>query len=537
LQAQNITFRYETSVDFVLKEASFSIELGEHIALVGTNGSGKTTLLRILAGELKPQSGMVHRNGYEFLYLPQEIDFSSNLTVRDWLYNRLGLALIEQELKQLVKIGLEDEERLKKWGELRQRFELLDGDNFETNLARAEKQIPLVDFKTKQTVNTLSGGQVQRLKLMLIALARHNIVLMDEPTNDLDIEGIRWLEGWINTGGSGVAIVSHNRHLLDKVINRIAAIDPLTHKILKANCDYSEFIEQVKAGRDQLYNNYMQQQKKIEDIKKKITEARSQTDRGLRKAGHADRDKLNRNYRAERGGRHAAAKVRRLEKELSRIVEIELSKEYEMRFDYEYELIQSPIALGFQNLSTKLGEKGFGPYSGEILSTDRLSITGPNGSGKTTLLRMLFKEIEAQGTVLLAHDANVFFMPQDRWLKPGQSVWTKVAEQTKVPEGEAKSRLTQFGITEDLWSRDASSLTPGQRTRLLTCIINLQKPNFIVLDEPTNHLDLEATEALEKGLSQFKGTLVMVSHDEVFLDNVGINKIWKLSLDKLRIMS
>lgn len=536
MQAQDIFFRYENSIDFVLKDASFSVELGEHVALVGPNGSGKSTLLKILSGELKPQKGVVHRNGQEVLYLPQVIDYSSKMNVRHWLYDRLGLAKIEQELKGLEDTGLEDELRLKSWGDLRQRFEALDGDNFETNLEKALTQIPLIDLSTEQRVNTLSGGQVQCLKLLLMALAKHDIVLMDEPTNDLDRVGINWLEFWINNAKVGVVIVSHDRHLLGKVINRIAAIDPKTRKVLKAYCNYSEFIEQVKARHGQLLTDYVRQQKVMKDLKKRIVEAKSKVNRGPGKAGRADRDKLSRNYRAERGSTRAAARVRRLEKELSRIVEIELPKEYEMRLDYQVEPIQSPIALSFQNLFVKFGDKEFGPYTGKILSGDRLAITGPNGSGKTTLLRMLFKEIKAQGNVSLAHDARVFFMSQYRWVKLGQSVWKLVSLQTKVPEGEAKSRLTQFGLTEDFWDREISSLSPGERTRLLASLINLQKPNFIVLDEPTNHLDIEAIEAVENGLSQFTGTLVIVSHDEVFLNNVGIVTSWRISPNLIKII-
>lgn len=537
MQAQGIFFRYENSMDFVLKDASFSVELGEHVALVGPNGSGKSTLLKILAGELEPQKGMVHRDGQEVLYLPQVIDYSSRLNVRQWLHECLGLAKIEQELQRLEAAGVEDESRLKSWGELRQRFEALDGDNFETNLEKALTQIPPIDFNTAQNVNTLSGGQVQRLKLLLIALAKHDLVLMDEPTNDLDREGINWLELWISQVRNAVVIVSHDRHLLDKVINRIAAIDPKTRQVLKANCGYSEFIEHVKVRRGQLLNDYAHQQKVKKDLKKRIVAAKAKVNRSPGKAGRADRDKLSRNYRAERGSTHAAAKVRRLERELSRIVEIELPKAYEMRFDYDVEPIQSPIAISFQDLSVKLGDRKFGPYTGEISSGDRLAITGPNGSGKTTLLRMLFKEIHARGNVALAHDAIVFFMRQDRWVEPGQAVWKFVSQLTKVPEGEAKSRLTQFGITADLWNRDISSLSPGERTRLLACLLNLQKPNFIVLDEPTNHLDIEAIEAVENGLGQFTGTLVIVSHDEVFLDHVGITTSWKISPDQIKLIS
>jgi ATPase subunit of ABC transporter with duplicated ATPase domains len=537
LQAQGIFFRYENSVDFVLKDASFSVELGEHVALVGPNGSGKSTLLQILAGELEPQKGMVHRDGQEVLYLPQVIDYSSCLNVRQWLYDHLGLAKIEQELQRLEAAGVEDETRLKNWGEWRQRFETLDGDNFETNLEKAVTQIPFIDCSMEQSVNTLSGGQVQRLKLLLIALAKHDIVLMDEPTNDLDREGIDWLELWINQVRNAVVIVSHDRHLLDRVINRIAAIDPKTRNVLKANCGYGEFIEHVKARREQLSSDYAQQQKVKKDLKKRIVAAKAKVNRGPGKAGRTDRDKLSRNYRAERGSTHAAAKVRRLEKELSRLVEIELPKEYEMRFDYEVEPIQSPIAVSFQNLSVKLGDKKFGPYTAEILSGARLAITGPNGSGKTTLLRMLFEDIPAQGNVSLAHDAKVFFMRQERWLEPSRSVWKFVSQQTMITEGEAKSRLTQFGITAAFWNREISSLSPGERTRLSACLINLQKPNFIVLDEPTNHLDIEAIEAVENGLGQFTGTLVIVSHDEVFLDHVGVTASWKISPDQIKIIS
>jgi len=208
-----------------------------------------------------------------------------------------------------------------------------------------------------------------------------------------------------------------------------------------------------------------------------------------------------------------------------------------MRFDYEVEPIQSPLAISFQGLKITLGGKEFGPYTGEIHSGDRLAITGPNGSGKTTLLRMLFKEIDAGGNVSLAHDANVFYMSQNRWIEPGVAVWELVSQHTKAPEGEAKSRLTQFGITAEFWEREISSLSPGERTRLLACLINLQKPNFIVLDEPTNHLDIEAITALENGLHQFTGTLVIVSHDEVFLDKVGITASWEVSPGRMKVVA
>ncbi len=537
MQAQNISFRYENSPDFVLKDASFSIKLGEHIALIGPNGSGKSTLLKILVGELKVQSGNILQENHEVLYLPQETDSLSNLNVKDWLFRQLGLETIDKKLKNLIKRGLENKKNFEEWGELRRRFEILDGDAFKVNLRKAIHQIPLINFSVNQKVNTLSGGQIQRLKLLLIALAKHDIILMDEPTNDLDREGIDWLEKWIGNTKSGLVIVSHDRHLLNKVINHIAAIDPQTHKIYKAKTSYGDFLKQIESVRHRLSIEYNRQQKNLKELKKRISEAQSKANRSLGKKNSGDKDKLGRNYRAERGADQSAAKVKKLKQELKKIITIELPKHYEMRFDYEIEKIKSPVAIRFENLATQLGKKRFGPYSGSISSNDKLSIIGPNGSGKTTFLKMLFGEIKTTGEVNIARDANIYFMQQSRWLSSNEKVWNLVVRQIKVPEGEAKSRLTQYGIPESMWSNNVADLSPGERTRLLTCIINLKKPNLLVLDEPTNHMDIEAIESIEKGLSKFSGTLIIVSHDQFFLKNIGVNKTWKITPEKIKLCS
>lgn len=537
MQAQKISFRYENGSDFVLKDASFGIKPGEHIALIGPNGSGKSTLLKILVGELKIQSGNILHENHETLYLPQEINIFSNLNVKDWLFKQLNLENINKKIENLIKHGLEKKENLEKWGELRQRFELLDGDAFEINLEKAMHQIPLINFSVSQKVSTLSGGQIQRLKLLLIALAKHDIILMDEPTNDLDRESIDWLEKWIQNTKSGIVIVSHDRHLLNKVINHIAAIDPQTRKIYKAKSSYGDFLKQVESMRHKLSTEYDRQQKNIKELKKKISEAQSKANRGLGKKNSSDKDKLGRNYRAERGANQSAAKVKKLKQELANIVTLELPKHYEMRFDYEIEKIKSPTAIHFENLTTQLGNKKFGPYSGNISSNDKLSISGPNGIGKTTFLKMLFGEIETDGKVNIAKDANIFFMQQSRWLSSNQTVWNMIFKQIKILEGEAKSRLTQYGIPEDMWSNNVANLSPGERTRLLTCLINLKKPNLLVLDEPTNHMDTEAIESLEKGLNKFSGTLIVVSHDQTFLKNIGINKTWEIASNKIKLHS
>jgi ATPase subunit of ABC transporter with duplicated ATPase domains len=529
MEAQNITFHYDGNINPVLKNASFSVEKGEHIALVGPNGSGKSTLLKLLAGALQPQSGVVHRNNHEVLYLPQEIYSQAKVSVLNWLYDQLGLAELSKQLDKQLEAGLDDEANLQKWGELRQRFEALDGDNFESNLEEAKHQVPLVDFSLHQSVTTLSGGQGQRLKLLLIALAKHDFVFLDEPTNDLDIDGILWLENWIGETKSGIIIVSHDRQLLNKVVNHVAAIDSRTGKILKANCSYGEFLEQLAGERQQLLSIDAQQRKEIKELKRKIAQAQTKASKKSSKTKQSDRDKLGQTYRGERAASQATAKVKSLKKLLERIVTIQLPKEYEMRLDYQVKPIQSPIALHFENINIEFDGKQFGPYSGDILSKDRLAIIGPNGVGKTTLLGMLFKKQSQSGQVRLASDANVFFIPQNRWLGANQSVWELVAKQVNIPEGEAKTKMAQYGLTKDIWRQEVSTLSSGQRTRLLTCLVNLQRPNFLVLDEPTNHLDMEAIEAIEKGLIKFAGTLVIVSHDQIFLRNIGCNKVWEIS--------
>jgi len=535
MQAQKISFRYENGSDFVLKDASFGIKPGEHIALVGPNGSGKSTLLKILVGELKIQSGNILQENHEILYLPQEIIFSSDLKVKDWLFKQLGLQKIDKKMKNLMKSGLEKKKNLEEWGELRQRFELLDGDGFEINLEKAMHQILLINFNTEQRVNTLSGGQIQRLKLLLIALAKHDIILMDEPTNDLDFESIDWLEKWIKNTESGLVIVSHDRHLLNKAINHVAAIDPQTHQTHKAKSSYGDFLKQVENISQNLSIENNRQQRNIKELKKKISEAQSKANRGLGKKNFNDSDKRGRNYRAEKGANKSAAKVKKFKQELMQIVTIESPKHYEMCFDYEIEKIKSPIAVRFENLITKLGDNTFGPYSGSVSSNDKLSITGPNGIGKTTFLKMLFGKIKTDGKINIAKDAKIFFMQQSRWIASNETVWNMTVKQIQIPEGEAKSRLTQYGIPEKMWSNKVADLSPGERTRLLTCLINLKKPNLLVLDEPTNHMDTEAIESLEKGLKKFSGTLIIVSHDQTFLEKIGISKTWEIAPDKIKL--
>lgn len=539
LQMKNVLFKHETQVDNVLDGTDFSLHKGEKVALVGPNGSGKSTLLKLLAKleGYEPQHGQVHQGGSAIAYLPQEIepeDGEGDLSVKDWLFEKIGFKKLAQDLETARKAMANggDMSAVEAWGDLNEKFTKLGGWEFERNLEKAMQSIPRVDFSPDRKVGSLSGGETQRLKLLVIALSEHfDFIFLDETANDLDQEGVEWLGEFIKHVKAGVVTISHLRGFLarEDVFTSVAAIDPLKKKVLKANATYAELMAQIESELAGLETRAGSLSDEASRLKKELAHARAQV--GSKGKASSDGDKLAANYRAgradERKGKAVKKKVRALEGVLAEIALLEIPKKYDIRVDVEIEPIKSPTAIRFDGIQFRFPEKTIGPFSGQINSGDRIVIEGRNGVGKSLLLEALCSGT-SRGGVKRANDARIFYMPQKRMLQETKTVQELVARYSTSPEGETRSRLRQFGLTEDLWERPMKSLSPGQRTRMLACLINLYKPNMIVLDEPTNHMDGEMTVALEKGLREYKGTLVVVTHDPVFRQNLNPTRVWRL---------
>jgi ATPase subunit of ABC transporter with duplicated ATPase domains len=462
----------------VLERVSLAVTPGSRIGVVGPNGRGKTTLLRALAGLEPLDGGRVTRSpgSLRVGYLPQERTLDPEETVGAYLARRTGEELDWRAGTALADAG--------------------------------------VDVGLDRRLGDLSGGETARVALASILLARFDVYLLDEPTNDLDFDGLRRLERFVTTLDAGVVVVSHDRAFLDRTVTRILELESGTQRVHVFEggwTEYEQARERARAGHERQYRHWDEERRRFAGL-------------------HAERREQARvgGKQADRRGTHALmSKTRAAARRLERLDEERVEKPWQ---PWELQLELAPARrsgdLVVELRGAVVERDGFrlGPLDLEIGWGERVSLTGPNGAGKSTLLAALVGRLPlAEGDLRLG--ANVVFgeIGQARGLFPaGLRLVDGFGDATGIPEGEARTLLAKFDLYADHVTRPAGTLSPGERTRAELAVQSALGANCLVLDEPTNHLDLPAIEELERALAAYEGTLLLVSHDRRFLERVGV---------------
>ncbi|MEU4572232.1 ABC-F family ATP-binding cassette domain-containing protein [Nonomuraea sp. ATR24] len=500
---------------------------GDVIGLVGANGAGKSTLLRMLAGIDRPEQGTIRLSPATATvgHLPQEPDRRPGETVREFLARRTGVAQAQRELDAATQglveqaPGADDA-----YSVALERWLSLGGADLEERTETIGLTVGL-----DQLMTSLSGGQAARAGLASLLLSRYDLFLLDEPTNDLDLDGLDRLEGFVNGLRAGTVLVSHDREFLARTVTKVLELDLAQQQIHLYGGGYQAYLDEREVARRHAREQYEEYAETRAQLEARARTQRAWMEKGVKNARRKmpDNDKIGRNARVEATEKQAA-KARQTDKMIERLdVVEEPRKEWELRMEIAAAPRSGAVVATLRGAVVRRGTFTLGPVDLEIGWAERVAITGPNGAGKTTLLAALLGRTELdEGHAALGPGVVVGEVDQARGLFEGEEALLD-AFATHVPElmpADVRTLLAKFGLKAGHVLRSAATLSPGERTRAALALLQARGVNLLVLDEPTNHLDLPAIEQLESALASYPGTLLLVTHDRRMLDAVHVDR-------------
>jgi ATP-binding cassette subfamily F protein 3 len=492
------------------------------VGIVGPNGIGKTTLLRILAGLDEPSGGGVTRlRGLRVGYLPQEaVDTETKNTLWEEMLTAFGeLLKIEGEMRRL-EVAMSDaaqhEAALEKYGHVQEEFERSGGYTYETRIKQTLDGLGFESSEYHRPLIQLSGGQKTRALLARLLLEAPDLLILDEPTNHLDIHAVEWLERFLGEWRGSVLIVSHDRYFLDEVVNKVWEISAT--RIEEYNGNYSAYVMQRTERKERQRREYESQQEfiaKEEDyIRRNI-------------AGQNTAQAKGRRRRLERLKDTDGAIVDR-PRELNTL---HLKLNTDLRSG-DRVVETHNVGVGYQD------DKKVLFYAPDVLLWRReiAALIGPNGAGKSTFLKTLLGQIPPlKGKVKLGSSLKIgYFAQAHEGLDQEKTPIEEIQSVREMPAPNARDYLAKFLFTGDDVFKKVSVLSGGERGRLALAKLAMEGANFLLLDEPTNHLDIPSQEILEAVLSDFEGTILLVSHDRYLIDALA-TQVWSLEEGKLEV--
>ena len=492
--ASNITKEYGATV--VLDRVSLTVPPGARIGVVGPNGGGKSTLLRVLAGLDEPSSGRVERTG-TVGYLPQEpwdlVRGQGPNSLLGFLARRAGVAAAEARMER-GDVDAVDE------------FLALGGADLEPRARKVCSQLG-IRVPLDAELPGLSGGEAARVSLAALLLSRFDVLCLDEPTNDLDFDGLERLERFVQRFEGPIVLVTHDRAFLDRTVDRILAFEAETRRVTEFAGTYAEFeaararsLERQQAA----YGDFVDERSRFEAL---LGSRREQARHGLN-LGRRETQALR-------------SKVSQAKRRLERLEEVEKPwRPWRLELSLAPQARSGELVARLDGAVVERGMFRLGPIDMTIGWGDRVAIVGRNGSGKTTLLRAIAGEIPlADGTRRLGTGVVVGELDQRRGLFATETPLLDVfRDESALPPAHARTLLAKFGLRGEDTLRPAASLSPGERTRAVLALVQARGVNCLILDEPTNHLDVEAIEQLEDALAGYAGTVLLVTHDRRFLE-------------------
>ncbi|WP_019632133.1 ABC-F family ATP-binding cassette domain-containing protein [Actinomadura atramentaria] len=500
---------------------------GDVIGLVGANGAGKSTLLKILAGLVRPEEGEVALSppGAVVGHLPQEPQRRPGEPVRAFLARRTGVAAAQRAMDDAAQ-GLADgvPGADDAYSDSLERWLALGGADLDDRAEEVADSLGLaVDLDTPMTA--LSGGQAARAGLASLLLSRYDVFLLDEPTNDLDLDGLDRLEKFVTGLRAGTVVVSHDREFLARTVTKVLELDLAQRQINLFGGGYDAYLEEREVARRHAREDYEEYADRKAALEARARTQRNWMDKGVRNARRksTDNDKAGRKFRAEATEKQAS-KVRQSERAIERLEAVaEPRKEWELRMEIAAAPRSGAVVAVLREAVVRRGSFALGPATLQIDWADRVAITGANGSGKSTLLAALLGRVPLDaGDAALGSGVVVGEIDQARAAFHGPETLLD-AFRAAVPDtdpADVRTLLAKFGLRADHVLRPAETLSPGERTRAALALLQGRGVNLLVLDEPTNHLDLPAIEQLESALDSYTGTLLLVTHDRRMLDAV-----------------
>ncbi|MDQ0340438.1 ATP-binding cassette subfamily F protein 3 [Caldalkalibacillus uzonensis] len=499
----------------ILTDVTIDIQAKDRIGLVGPNGAGKSTLLKILIGETSYDSGEIyHPKDVTVGYLAQNAGLVSSRSIWQEMLS-VFQHLIDEErrlrhMEQLMSQGevYQDQERyqqlLEEYSRAQDAFKAQGGYEYEAKIRNVLHGLRFAHKDYTAPVSVLSGGEKTRLALAKLLLQEPDLIMLDEPTNYLDLDTLSWLENYLSAYPGAILIVSHDRYFLDRLATVIYELDHT--KITCYQGNYSAFIQQKSARLEQQLKQYRRQQQEI---------ARAE-------------EFIQRNIARASTSKRAQSKRKMLEK--MEVVERPRTEHKTALFRFEagrpsgYDVLKvEGLKLGYDQHHVLAQNISF-----SVFRADRIAVVGPNGIGKTTLLKTITGQLpRLSGTIQIgAHVKFGYFDQEHDKLHPHKTVLAEVWDDyPHLQEQEVRSLLGQFLFSGEDVNKTVSALSGGERARLALAKLMLEQANTLILDEPTNHLDIYAKEVLEEALEAFPGTIIFVSHDRYFLNRLATKVI------------
>ena len=507
---------------------------GDVVGLVGANGAGKSTLLRLLAGLHAAESGAVTLSPPTATvgYLPQEPERRPGETVAAFLGRRTGVDVAERAMDAAAEAlavggpGADDAyaQALDTW------LALGGADLTERTgevLAELGLAVPGADVAGLE-MTALSGGQAARAGLAALLLSRYDEFLLDEPTNDLDLDGLERLERFVTQLRSPAVVVSHDREFLARTVDRVVELDLAQQVVRVVGGGYEAFLAEREVQRRHAREAYDEYADTKSGLEARARMQRGWMDKGVKNAVRKGDPDKNIRAKMREGSEKQAAKAKQTDRRIERLdVVAEPRKEWALQMSIAAAPRSGSVVATLRGAALERGGFRFGPVDLQVDAGDRIAVTGPNGAGKTTLLALLLGRLApAEGSASLGSGVEVGEVDQARGLFLGEEPLARAFGDAvpQLPDAEVRTLLAKFGLTAHHVGRPASSLSPGERTRAALALLQARGVNLLVLDEPTNHLDLPAIEQLEKALAGYPGTLLLVSHDRRLLEAVEVTR-------------
>lgn len=494
----------------ILNGFNLEIKTGERVALIGQNGSGKSTILRIIAKQESIDRGTINiRRGAKIGILKQIYENEkSDIFVRDFLYRSFEEILnIENKLTSLEnEMSIEScKEKLEKlvneYGRTQEKYLLMGGYKTQEKFNKICSKFYINKDLLEKKYNNLSGGEKTRINLAKLLLSEPDILLLDEPTNHLDIKSLEFLEELIINYKGTILIVSHDRYFLDKVINKTILLENGKENIYYGN--YSYFLKEDERRTIAQFEKYKNQQKQIEKMKESIST--------LRRFGEL------------KGNEIFFKRAKNIEKRLERMEvldKVNLEKNL-INLKFNMKNRSGDSVLRIEELEKNLGDnKIFKNVSLVLNYGEKVALIGENGTGKTTLIRIILGEDNNfKGKVELGSAVNIGYIPQNIVFENNkQTILDYFLTGSNLSETEVRSMLAKYGFRRENVFKRIGNLSGGEKVRIILMKLIQKDINFLILDEPTNHIDIDTREILEESLSEYKGTVLFVSHDRFFIN-------------------
>ncbi|WP_207423092.1 ABC-F family ATP-binding cassette domain-containing protein [Desertivirga brevis] len=505
----------------LFSDVTFPINENDKIALMGKNGAGKSTILKIIAGAAKPTSGNVTGpKDAVIAYLPQHLLTQDNVTVFEEASKAFQeMHSMQKELEELneqlnIRTDYESDDYMKlieRVSELSEKFYSLEETNYDAEVEKVLKGLGFQrsDF-TRQT-SEFSGGWRMRIELAKILLKKPDLILLDEPTNHMDIESIQWLEDFLVNSAKAVMVISHDRAFVDNITNR--TIEVTMGRIYDYKAKYSHYLQLRAERRVHQQKAYEEQQRFIADNQEFIDRFRGTYSKTLQ----------------------VQSRVKMLEKlEIIQIDEVDTSA-LRLKFPPSPRSGQYPVIV--EDLSKSYGEHVvFEKASMVIERGEKVAFVGKNGEGKSTMIKAIMGEIDFEGTLKVGHNAKIGYFAQNQaaLLDENLTVFETI-DQIPLSDGSIKIKdlLGAFMFSGDDTTKKVKVLSGGEKTRLAMIKLLLEPVNVLILDEPTNHLDMKTKDIIKEALQEFDGTLILVSHDRDFLDGL-VKKVFEFGNKRVR---